>query len=1080
MYNTVRLNQSDWCYQRYIWEENLNPSKIPKEKVIKTIIYGVRSSGNQSEYALRKVAELSKDQYPKANEVIQNDVYVDDCITGAQSIQQAHILADDIELNINKGGFQLKCVSFSGEKPLENLTDDGETIHVGGMRWFPKDDMLSLNISQLNFEKVIKTIIYGVRSSGNQSEYALRKVAELSKDQYPKANEVIQNDVYVDDCITGAQSIQQAHILADDIELNINKGGFQLKCVSFSGEKPLENLTDDGETIHVGGMRWFPKDDMLSLNISQLNFAKKCRGKKPSNTVNIIPAKLTRRHCASKVAEIFDLTGKVTPIVAAMKLDLQELVHRKLDWDDKIPDELRPLWESHFDLMKEINNLKYQRAIIPEDAISLDLETIDFGDASQSAVCSCIYVRFKKKSGGSSCQLVLSRTRVVPKGMSLPRAELYAALINAYTGEVVRRSFNKYHKNAIKLTDNQASLFWITNDEKPLDQWVRNRVIEILRFTTANQWYYIQSDNNLADIGTRRGASIKDVDADSAWINGHPWLQLEHSEFPIFKPDEVKLKFNPGEVDSHVSKVNDVVKDYYAFSNYLIDPNRHSFTKVVRIIAYVIRFCQNIQKRIKNQNCVYQANLSDEEIKDSEQYFFRIGTREVLQFIQPKKFDKITQEKNGILHYTGRILPSDEVSIIGKFTSTMKDLSNDTFCVPVLSNHSPIAFSIALDIHWNHPICQHTGVETTIRYLLKKAYIIEYRSMIKLIRKNCQRCRFLMKKSVEVVMGPISESNLTVAPAFYASQVDLSGPYLSFSPSHKRTTVKIWLVVICCSTTSAISIKVMDDYSTDSFILSFTRFACDHGYPKKLYCDGGSQLIKGCNNMKLDFVDLQSKLHRNKAIDFSICPVGGHNMHGKVERKIQEVNKSLQKFINNQRLSLMQWETLAAVIANSINDLPICVGSKTDLENLDLITPNRLLLGRNNERSPIGDMILSNNPSKLMRDNENVYNSWFESWLLNHVPQLMTQSKWFINGHQFQVGDIVLFKKHDSSLSKTYQYGIISKVEIGKDDVCRKVIVRYCNSNENVCRETFRSVRELILIHSVDESDLLEELAEKC
>ncbi|XP_066916885.1 uncharacterized protein [Clytia hemisphaerica] len=193
-----------------------------------------------------------------------------------------------------------------------------------------------------------------------------------------------------------------------------------------------------------------------------------------------------------------------------------------------------------------------------------------------------------------------------------------------------------------------------------------------------------------------------------------------------------------------------------------------------------------------------------------------------------------------------------------------------------------------------------------------------------------------MKKSVEVVMGPISESNLTVAPAFYASQVDLSGPYLSFSPSHKRTTVKIWLVVICCSTTSAISIKVMDDYSTDWFILSFTRFACDHGYPKKLYCDGGSQLIKGCNNMKLDFVDLQSKLHRNKAIDFSICPVGGHNMHGKVERKIQEVNKSLQKFINNQRLSLMQWETLAAVIANSINDLPICVGSKTDLENLDL------------------------------------------------------------------------------------------------------------------------------------------------
>eukprot|EP00111_Clytia_hemisphaerica_P013818 TCONS_00040666-protein len=155
----------------------------------------------------------------------------------------------------------------------------------------------------------------------------------------------------------------------------------------------------------------------------------------------------------------------------------------------------------------------------------------------------------------------------------------------------------------------------------------------------------------------------------------------------------------------------------------------------------------------------------------------------------------------------------------------------------------------------------------------------------------------------------------------------------------------------------------MTDYSTDSFILSFTRFACHCGYPKKLYCDGGSQLIKGCTNMTLDFKDLQSRLHRDKAIEFSI------------------------------------------------NDLPICVQSKTNVENLDLITPNRLLLGRNNERSPVGDMMLSSNPSKLMRSNEAIYNVWFESWLLNHVPRLMTQSKWFKNSYQFQIGDIVLFKK---------------------------------------------------------------------
>ena len=42
-----------------------------------------------------------------------------------------------------------------------------------------------------------------------------------------------------------------------------------------------------------------------------------------------------------------------------MKLDLHELVLQKLELDDKIPDNLRPIWESHFQMMNEIKTLKY-------------------------------------------------------------------------------------------------------------------------------------------------------------------------------------------------------------------------------------------------------------------------------------------------------------------------------------------------------------------------------------------------------------------------------------------------------------------------------------------------------------------------------------------------------------------------------------------------------------------------------------------------------------------------------------------------------------------------------------------------
>lgn len=138
------------------------------------------------------------------------------------------------------------------------------------------------------------------------------------------------------------------------------------------------------------------------------------------------------------------------------------------------------------------------------------------------------------------------------------------------------------------------------------------------------------------------------------------------------------------------------------------------------------------------------------------------------------------------------------------------------------------------------------------------------------------------------------------------SQLDLSGPYQSYSPQHKRTTVKIWLIVFCCCSTSAVDIKVMDDYSTTSFIQAFTRFACDHGFPKRLLSDEGSQLIKGCNEMKLSFTDIKAQLIKNSSVEFEVCPVQGHNMHGKVERKIKEINLSIAKSVHNHRLSMLE------------------------------------------------------------------------------------------------------------------------------------------------------------------------------
>ena len=86
-------------------------------------------------------------------------------------------------------------------------------------------------------------------------------------------------------------------------------------------------------------------------------------------------------------------------------------------------------------------------------------------------------------------------------------------------------------------------------------------------------------------------------------------------------------------------------------------------------------------------------------------------------------------------------------------------------------------------------------------------------------------------------MGPVSSHSLSIAPAFYATQVDLCGSFKEYSPHNGRTTIKIWLAVYCCMYTLTTLFKVMEDYSTTAFIQSFVRFSCEVGYPKFLSVD---------------------------------------------------------------------------------------------------------------------------------------------------------------------------------------------------------------------------------------------------
>ena len=89
------------------------------------------------------------------------------------------------------------------------------------------------------------------------------------------------------------------------------------------------------------------------------------------------------------------------------------------------------------------------------------------------------------------------------------------------------------HKKAWKLTDSQLVLHWIGSTRSALKMWVRNRVVEINMLADSSLWRCVESKNECADLGTRKGASIDEIGPQSEWIRGEKWMSGHEKDFPV-------------------------------------------------------------------------------------------------------------------------------------------------------------------------------------------------------------------------------------------------------------------------------------------------------------------------------------------------------------------------------------------------------------------------------------------------------------------------------------------------------------------------------------------------------------------
>jgi len=107
-----------------------------------------------------------------------------------------------------------------------------------------------------------------------------------------------------------------------------------------------------------------------------------------------------------------------------------------------------------------------------------------------------------------------------------------------------------------------------------------------------------------------------------------------------------------------------------------------------------------------------------------------------------------------------------------------------------------------------------------------------------------------VKQTIDVSMGPLSRITRGNCTSILHHQADLAGPLQAFSQHHRRTTIKIWLLVFYCETTTCLKIKVMEDYSSTSF-------------------------LKHSPNSPVRLATQRSSLSmRGNKVEFKTCPVG--------------------------------------------------------------------------------------------------------------------------------------------------------------------------------------------------------------
>jgi hypothetical protein len=1088
MYNTIKLYETEYPYMLYLWSENLDPQEEWEIWCYVCVTYGLVSSGNVTTAALRRIATIFKDRYPLAYVTLLSHTYMDDISEGANSHEEAKEILRQIESVIPNAGFKLKVSCMTGEQPTEKASPDGIYTSFCGYKWACLPDLMRIGFCEVNFN---------VKRRG-------AKPANIEPvDTVPKVEKLID-----------ATSLTRRKILGKVMELFDVIG--IVEPIKAKLKIDMKLLLDyDYDVVLPEDLQVLWKENIVLIHQAKdIDFPR-----------SFIPAGVKSKdiHLVATCDAATSMCG--TAIYAVVRQDDGKFIANLVTARSKscsmtIPrnelDSIVLASETLFCVLKTLGDRAGDYHILTDSSIALAWVKNDHKPLKQYVFNRVLHIRRLVNidklfhiAGEENPSDILTRSSKIDledlglhgkwqQGPEWLRSPIHDWPIKSYE-EICVTDNDSYEKEFVHVPSlNHVDLSWNFSED-------------CCQTSSSAESCHCSYNQNCCYCLTSTFTKSCNMVLDRSQAPTISFTDLSQSLVISQIFSYTRIGMSVEEINGQFPEEFYIIQDVFSeksserlFYNltkgkepmFPVDFVRFGFSKSMRIIAYCVRFFTRArhlghQRRVEYSSNCHLCRLQSrpgnlpkcfESLQVSNplgvkgcvtsQYDMYIAWRLVCKqaTVEVKLRSSTIQlegyelGEDGILYSGGRLSHPTSISKENPLSTTFN------FVKPVAMVESSLVYSLVMHLHWQE---MHPGVERLVFMTLQILHVPNLRKLVKYIRKTCLRCKYLLKKTLRVEVGNQNKLALKVAPVFSACQMDIaySAGFTAYEV-RVRATKPVYLLILVCMATSAVSVEPMGDMTTESIILALEAHSSRYGWMKYLFPDLQSSFTK-LNDLRISYKDLKGCLHKDKQVVLEFSSPIHHSEHGKVESRVRLVKDLLEKSGEKGfRHSFLEWSTICKRISSTLNSLPIARSEDTrnpmDFDVFGLITPNSFIQGYNRDRAIEGSCCLVGTKTQML-DIVNETREFLEAELLAHIHRFIPSSQSRKNDSLPEIGSVVIFVMKDNARSRNivWKYGRIIATRV--DGRAGKIRIVYRNHNESMFRELDRHLSDVCLISSIDD-----------